>query len=109
MCVENEIKSLLVDMLVENSERAVSVTDLVNKYSAKLLPICERVYEQANNHRYYLSGVLEDGEEYFLVSALSEKRAVEDAEKYLSGHWKFSKILITTADGSYKKEVVRGQ
>lgn len=109
MCVENEIKALLVDMLVENAEHSVTVSDLVNKYSAKLLPICERVYEQSNNHRYYLTGVSENGDEYFLVSALSVERALKDAEKYLSGHWKFSKILITTADGSYKKEVVRGQ
>lgn len=109
MCVENKIKAALLDLIVEYSGQETSITDLVNKYAEKLLPLCEQVYDQSTHKRYYLSGVLEDGSEHFLVSALSEERALKDAQSYLTGHWKFTKIIITTANGYFKKEVLRGE
>lgn len=107
MSLENEIKATLLDLLVEHSEHTKPVTELVDEYSKKILPLVRQV-DVSNYQRYYLTGVLEDGGEFFMTTAIDEKKALKNANTYLSGHWNFNKIIITTLDGSYKKVIERG-
>lgn len=109
MTMRTEYQALLLDLLVENSEQALSMTDIINKYSDKLMELQDTTLCSKNNHRYYLTGVLPDGEERGLTTALNQERAEKDANEYLSGTYPYVKIVITVADESFKKEIVRGQ
>lgn len=108
MTMKTEYQALLLDLLVEHSEQNLSMTGIINKYSDKLMELQEHSLNSKNNHRYYLTGFLPDGTGRFLTTALNQKRAEEDANKYLEGYWGFAKIVITVADESFKKEIVRG-
>lgn len=107
MTLENEIKATLLDLLVEHSEHNKPATELVEEYSKKILPLARQV-DASNYQRYYITGVYSDGVESFLTTAIDEEKALKNANTYLSGHWNFDKVVITTLDGGYKKVVERG-
>jgi hypothetical protein len=105
--LENEIKATLLDLLVAHSEHDKPTTELVEEYTKKILPLAHMVNAE-NYQRYYITGVSDEGVETFLTTAIDQKKALEDAGEYLSGHWKFDKIVITTLDGKYREVVERG-
>lgn len=109
MTMKTEYQALLLDLLVEHSEQALSMTDIINKYADKLMELQEYALSSENNHRYYLTGILPNGGKRDLTTALDQERAEKDANEYLSGKYSYVKIVITTADESFKKEIVRGQ
>ena len=109
MTMKTEYQALLLDLLVEHSELTLSMTDIINKYADKLVALQETTLNKDNNHRYYLTGVLPNNSQRFLTTTLSEDTAMDHSKRYLQGHWKFKKIIITTADESFKKEIVRGE
>lgn len=102
--IKNRVKSVILEMLSECCESVEGSESWIDSYVEKLISI----YNKPENTRFYLDGISVNNEKYFLISALSEEKAVEDANSYLKGNPKLKKIVISTlSDEDYCKIVVR--